>query len=253
LRGGVRVEFDLRDRIQGMAFLTRDYEPALVRFVASKLTDGGVFVDVGAHVGLVSLSAASRCRSAGVQVHAFEPEPANAAQFESNVSLNPDLDVVVNKLAVGADSGTVVLRRGTEDERAWGAIVEEEGDREVGAGDLEVECTSLSSYVEERGIARITLLKVDVEGYEPKVLEGAESLLREGRIDWVVFEVNDRRLADGGSSRYQLFARLEGHGYRRARIPQVGLRRLYPRLPEQVPDEDVAFHRADLVDPASTT
>ena len=239
LRGGAHVELDLRDRIQGTTFLTRDYEPALVRFLASKLATGGVFVDVGAHVGLVSLSVACRCRS-GVQVHAFEPDPENAAGFQRNIELNPALNVVLNQLAVGASDGSAVLRRVSKQERACAAIVDSANPGRT--DELEVDCTSLAAYVEERGISEIEVLKIDVEGYEPLVFDGVEPLLREGRVNWVVFEVNDQRLAEKGSSREALFDRLRRHGYRRVRIPQLGLRRIIPRPARKVPDEDVAFH-----------
>jgi FkbM family methyltransferase len=250
LRGGAQVELDLRDRIQGTTFLTRDYEPALVRFLASKLAGGGVFVDVGAHVGLVSLSVACRCRPAKVQVHAFEPDPDNAAGFQRNIELNPALNVVLNQLAVGASGGRAVLRRVSEQERACATIVESANPG--GTDELGVDCISLVEYAEERGISEIEVLKIDVEGYEPLVFDGVEPLLRERRVNWVVFEVNDRRLAEKGSSREQLFDRLHRHGYRRAHIPQLGLRRIIPRPARKMPDEDVAFHLDPAGAPRST-
>jgi FkbM family methyltransferase len=244
LRGGARVELDLRDRIQGTTFLTRDYEPALVRFLASKLTMGGVFVDVGAHVGLVSLAVASRCR-AEVEVHAFEPDPENAAGFRRNIELNPALDVVLNRVALGASAGSALLRRVSEQERACAAVVDQ-ANRSItddhGRADLlAIETTTLARYAEQRGISVIEVLKVDVEGNEPLVLEGADPLLQDGRVKWVVIEVNDQRLTERGSSREELFERLRRRGYKRAPIPQLGLRRIVPRPAWKMPDEDVAF------------
>ena len=232
-----------------MTFLTRDYEPALVRFLASRLSGGGVFVDVGAHVGLVSLSVASRCRSVGVEVHAFEPDPRNAADFRKNLELNPGLKVVLNEVAVGSRRETVVLRRAGETERACASIVAAEAPE--GEDEFRVETISLTAYAGQRGLSAIDVLKVDVEGYEQVVLDGAEELLAEGRIRWIVCELNDERLAAAGSSREELYRRLGRHGCLPGRIPNLGLRRVIPPGPRQ--DEDVPFHCGHSLDkPASS-
>src|SRR5436305_7802446 len=81
LRGGARLKLDLADPAEAHTFFTREYEPPLLRFIESRLAAGGTFLDVGAHVGLVSIPVAAAARRA--EVHAFEPDPSNAAFFRS--------------------------------------------------------------------------------------------------------------------------------------------------------------------------
>jgi hypothetical protein len=53
---------------------------------------------------------------------------------------------------------------------------------------LEVRLETADAFCVERGIQRVNLLKIDTEGYEMNVLRGAEKLLAEGRIDFILAE-----------------------------------------------------------------
>jgi hypothetical protein len=59
---------------------------------------------------------------------------------------------------------------------------------------------TLDEETERLGIDRIDMIKIDVEGYEPKVLAGARRLLREGRIRAILCEFNEEWLSRAGSS-----------------------------------------------------
>jgi Methyltransferase FkbM domain len=56
---------------------------------------------------------------------------------------------------------------------------------------MQVRCTTLSSYCREKGIDRIDVQKVDTEGHDLAVLQGAEELLAKGAIRFVYVEFND--------------------------------------------------------------
>lgn len=236
MRGGGRFRLDLTDRTQAQVFLTREYEPPLSRFIARRLANGGVFLDVGAHVGLISISVAAAARSS--RVHAFEPDPTNAESFRANASLNAEFVVTLNQVAVGAVPGTAMLERSVPGgDRALGRIVP--GAEASHGRTVEVPMVSVDSYLASRQLERVDVLKIDVEGLEPAVLLGARSALGERRIGCIVCEINESALARNQWSSETIRTLLGEHGYQQTPIPEVGLRRLFPRSGLQV--EDAAF------------
>lgn len=222
LRSGGRFDFDLSDYTQAQAFLTRRYDPALIRFLCSRLGPGSLYVDAGAHVGFVAFAVALARPQA--RVLALEPHPANFARLRSHLTINGCTNVEIEQLAAGAARGTAILSsegEGSDYHRVLPA------DQAAGAAGVEVPVVSLDELADERGIDRIELLKLDVEGHEPAVLEGARGLLAAGRIGAIVCELNGELLAARGSSPDALQCTLAEHGFHRREIPPVGLHRLH--------------------------
>jgi hypothetical protein len=73
-----------------------------------------------------------------------------------------------------------------------------------GADATEVKTGTLDAEAERLGLERVDLIKIDVEGHEPKVLAGAQRLLRERRIGAVLCEFNEIWLHKVGSSAREL-------------------------------------------------
>lgn len=119
----------------------------------------GTAVDVGAHVGLWSRDLASRF----ARVHAFEPVAAHADCFGRNV---PEANVVLHRHALGREDGFVEAEVATEGNSGSTYVFE------VDAG---IPCRRLDSLA----LPEVDFLKIDVEGFELFVCEGArETLLR---------------------------------------------------------------------------
>jgi FkbM family methyltransferase len=133
-----------------------DHEPIVKEFLASRFRPGEVFVDVGANVGAYSLRAASQ----GMTVHSFEPNPENVKVLRRNCEIN-GLSIDLHECALGSSEGTASLAPN-------GAA-----SRISDAGDLRVQVRTLDSF----HLPRADLLKVDVEGYELEVLQGAVETL----------------------------------------------------------------------------
>lgn len=226
MRNGTRMELDLGDRTQSLALLTRRYEPAFVDYIRSRLPGAGLFVDVGANVGLISFAVA-RLRPQA-RVLAFEPFPPNVRSWKRNRDLNAASRAEVEACAVGDRVGTASFQ--TSGDSGWGHLSHD--------GDLEVPMTTLDRYCEDHGIRRIDVLKIDAEGGEPAVLRGARGLLGRGGIATVVCELNDAHLARVGSSRRDVEAMLAQHGFARVAL---GRPRAAGRRRRSAPDSDAAF------------
>ncbi len=133
------------------------------------LTQGGVFIDVGAGVGYFSAIAANIVGVTG-QVHCFEPSPQCANAIRRMIASNPDSNIILNGYALGVDDDihNYYIQRSSNSTRV--SMVDNVIER---ADELiEVRAKRLDSYLEEKNIYEVSLIKIDVEGYEYYVLKG---------------------------------------------------------------------------------
>jgi FkbM family methyltransferase len=164
---GVRLLADTRDGFIGRPLFTRrsPAEAPYLRLAVEIARPGRTtFVDVGANIGTTSILAVTR---AGFErAVAFEPSPRNLPLLRANVALNRLEDrVTVVPVALGeAAATTALLTQGSNP-----------GDDHVGSGDTVVEMRRLDDALSAAGIepADVGMLWIDVQGYEPFVLEGA--------------------------------------------------------------------------------
>jgi FkbM family methyltransferase len=134
-----------------------------------------VFLDIGANFGLYSVHAAL---DGGFEaVHAFEPDPRNLACLGANLHLNGGLQhISVHEIALSAKDGTVSFAGGGDSFTGQSRIVPPKT-----SGSTEIPARRLDSILQPgEGLC----IKIDVEGHELAVLEGARGLL-EGQ-SWVI-------------------------------------------------------------------
>jgi FkbM family methyltransferase len=181
LRDGAEFELDLSEWPQAQAFLRNTYDPETVDFVVSHLGNGGVFFDVGAHIGLVSFQVLRRAPF--TTIHAFEPRLATASDFKLNATFNPG-NVTLNECGLSAAAGELRFNPATHSINPAGEVV--------------VPVITLDGYLGQHGIETVDVMKVDVEGHEASVLEGATAALGDHRIRAITMEQMD---AHGDTSR----------------------------------------------------
>lgn len=141
------------------------YEPEQTAHFVRWIGPGATVIDVGAHVGYYTLLASMLAGETG-SVWAFEPEPTNAAFLRQHMYLNHCSNVHVEQLAVSNESGRARFVCG----KGSGT-----GHLDSG-GDMEVRTVRLADFCEARGI-KPNALKIDVEGAEIDVLEGARDVI----------------------------------------------------------------------------
>ena len=138
----------------------------------SLLNEGDRVVDVGANIGALTLAAAEMVGPTGL-VYSFEAHPRTYGYLMGNVRLNQAHNVNAFSVACGSENGVIALSDKTSD------------DQNAVCGDgLLVPLCRLDHLVPET--EKIALLKIDVEGYEKFVLEGASRLLP--RVEAIYFE-----------------------------------------------------------------
>jgi FkbM family methyltransferase len=224
MRSGAKMNLDLGDRPQAIAFLVREYSPQHTKYIAERVPPGGTLFDVGAHIGLMSFAVVAR--RPDITVHAFEPNPGNAAAWRGNQHLNDHASTQLTEVGLSDHDGQVGF--GLPSDSSSGTLDDQ--------GDLQVPVTTLDRYCAQQGIKRIDVLKIDVQGHEPAVLRGAAGLLDAGAIETVVCEVDIAPVE-------AIVEVLTGYGFRPRRIPEIGVRGFLGRVASKRPAGDLAFER----------
>jgi len=206
LATGETVSIDLGDRIQRLMW-GATYEPHVIRCLAALLRPGDTFVDVGAHIGFFSLIASSLVGSSG-KVYAFEADSTLFQTLHSNASECPWL--VVSLRAVWNVSGSVAFSNPQQaGESGWGKVASVRNEGHIES----VEAVSLDEWHESVGSPAIRLIKVDAEGSEPFILEGARRIISNIR-PFLIIELNDQLLREVGRPIEIVADMLRDQGYR---------------------------------------
>ncbi len=180
-----------------------------LRFLRRFLQPGMTFIDLGAHHGLYSVLASALVGPRG-RVLAFEPTPSIVRRLRWHVRLNGGRNVEVFAAAVGAKKSTVTLFVPTRGVDTISSL-RPPGRTDAPVQRIEVELVSLDDVLAERHLIEVDLIKLDVEGAEPQVLDGAVQLLARQRALWL-FEALDSTSAEfGGSARALVDRFAAGH------------------------------------------
>lgn len=217
LRDGRILQCRLSDRTQRTMYFGL-FEPGETRLLARLLEPGDTFVDVGAHIGWFT-TVAARCVGDAGQVVACEPYPSNAAALKENLALNYCRNVTVVEAALGARRGMISLAKAGGDSGGVTAL--------DWAWDGKVEVPMMTLDEISDGLGTVKLLKIDVEGWEKDVLQGATKTLRQTGL--VLIEINPGALEKAGSSAEEIFGLMRDAGFTKF-LPVIegGLRRFHP-------------------------
>jgi FkbM family methyltransferase len=174
------------------------HEAADMAFVLHLLRPGDHFLDIGANVGTYTILASGVAQA---HSYAIEPVPATFASLQRNLRIN-NLDALVAShcLAVGAEPGGV---RFTADRGPMNHVVIGSSHSTTEAT-VEVPVTTVDQLLS--GAPAPLLWKVDVEGFEPQVLQGAAQALRNPELRAVLLEADSPALqatmAEAGFTRF---------------------------------------------------
>jgi FkbM family methyltransferase len=222
INGNFRFAFDLRPWGQKFAYYYREWEAEYVQTLRT-LYRGGWFIDVGSSLGLYVVSLSDAVRAAGGRIASIEPVPFNKVRQEVNVRLNGIEDLVeYADVALGSEPGRVFLVADPTHADNNAFI--------HSAGDIEVPVVTLDQLCRERGWHPVGAIKMDVEGYEPRVIEGARKVIARDRPP-ILAEFNRERMAINGFAIDESWNFLRDLGYRASRLVRG---RLQPvETPEQ--------------------
>lgn len=209
------MELDARLLHDRELWLHGRHEPEVAAVMAEVLRPGDGMLDVGAHRGYFALLGAALVGPAG-RVWAFEPSPEHGRALVRHLALNGAEDrVAVCPVALDRARGEVLLHESPTSNRGADSLAPRPGWRAVPVEALDLEAAAARFGIE---LARVRLVKLDVEGAELRVLEGLGPLLSRPAPPDLVFEVNVAGLAALGATPRVLGERLEARGYRLFRL-----------------------------------
>jgi len=154
-------------------------------------TNGQIF-DVGANEGEWSM-AAREFSSGENEIHCYEPDPRAAKNLRERTKNMSSINVTES--AVGEEVGRVKFY--TSKESTELSTVNPIKRRNYESG--KVSMTTIDEEVYSNGVENVSLLKIDVEGYESEVIKGASESLKKGLVDCIQFEYGEGWLEAGNT------------------------------------------------------
>ncbi|MGI8808084.1 MAG: FkbM family methyltransferase [Acidimicrobiales bacterium] len=186
---------------------TGRYEPSMEGIVRALVRPGDVFVDVGANEGYFCVLAAGI--HPDVVVIAVEPQSRLGPVLLRNVEINHAHNVTVRPVALDRVDGSLRLYlRPSTNCGASGPYK-----RRLGHASEEAVTRTLDNVLRDHALKRVRLLKIDCEGAEDRVLDGAANALAGGGVDFIALEYHPTLGADGEARSIALHHRLLDAGY----------------------------------------
>lgn len=202
---GVTLRIDQSDTTITPTLLTGQYEATELDLLESILEPGMVVVDVGANNGAYTCISSQHVGPDG-RVIAIEPVAENLDLLQQSVALNQACtqNVTIIAAAAGADDGTIRIH--LDDGNSGTHSVGGNGERWQ-----DVPMRPISDIVHDEQLEFLDVMKIDVEGFEPQVLEGAREALRRF-TPTLLCEFDSAMIKNAGGSPTNFAAQLFAYG-----------------------------------------
>ena len=151
------------------------HEPLNTKFLAKQLQEGMICLDIGANLGYFAFLESSKVGKTG-KVIAVEPAPITYELFKKNIELQKYQNISSYNFAFSNNIGTVDFF--ISNSSNWSRIV---GEKDPYHGDegkiIKIECKTIDDFIEELGLKKLDLIRIDLEGYEYEIFQGAKKTL----------------------------------------------------------------------------
>ena len=203
--------FALRIPVGYHNYFEPDYELNNINFINNYLSEGMTVIDIGAHIGLLSVIMAKKVKPTG-NVYSFEPTPSTFKLLEKTIGLN-DLSEVIspNQAAVADKKGTTFFY--VTDIEAHNSNSLSDNKRDYGnEHKIEVQLVSVDEFAAEKMLQKIDFIKIDAEGAEYSVLRGCENTLKKDKPK-MILALHPSSITNFGNNLAQIWDFLESFGY----------------------------------------
>jgi FkbM family methyltransferase len=219
---GLQMRAYKRDAVGRGLYRRKIHEPFLTNLLLERFAGSAQrnFIDVGANIGYFTCLMSNFAGPAG-KVLAVEPELYNFKLLQQNISANNLKNVEVFPCAVGASEGSAMLGLYKSSNRGRHSILDTTAKAQV-----KVPLRTLDEIASSSGssVQSWSLLKIDVEGYEAFVIDGAKKTLP--RVEALVMEFSPTLLKKSGADPASILGFLSGHFTRIYRIGATDMARI---------------------------
>jgi FkbM family methyltransferase len=175
----------LREPVAFELLINGEYESESLALLQRVTSHDAVFVDVGANIGALAVPLAKKLGSG--RVIAIEASPAVYPYLKRNIEMNDLHNVRLHHCAVmDCDVDHVAFYEAPKDHFGMGSLAPQFSGEAV-----HISAATLDSILAREGIDEVDVLKVDVEGFEGQVFEGATKLLARSKAPTIIFEFCD--------------------------------------------------------------
>ncbi len=218
--GHARFVISTRYRIERFLLHSHAYDEKTLLYLMRIVSPGDVCIDIGANIGAITLSLAYRVGPRG-RVLAFEPGPLLFNRLIRNIEATRLRNVESYQEGVGRQNATLYWCL-EEGENAGNAFLSKE------LTPIAVPVVRLDDCAAIRQLARIDFIKIDVEGMELSVIQGALDVIRRFRPHLLIeTRRDDGPLADEVSEMLSLLS-VEGYEFWEIDVPRSQLKTCKP-------------------------
>lgn len=161
----------------------------ILKNLSKELNDKNlVFLDIGANTGLHSLFMSQLSK----EVHSIEPYPPILTKLHNNIKINELQNVTVHEVGFGNKNDTLPFYSPPNDNHGVGSFspsFSKNFNKDGKNGILKLDIKVGDEYLTTKGISKIDLIKLDIEGYEKFALEGLSKSLNTNR-PFIIMELN---------------------------------------------------------------
>lgn len=180
-----------------------------MKFLQSTLNEGDIFIDIGANVGLFSLLASKKVGNTG-KVIAFEPTPLTYSRLQENIILNEFKNIQARQLALSDTKGEMKFYISNNGYDAWNSLAPSHDNKLQES--INVPVSTLDSELQDVDKTKVSLVKIDVEGWEKFTLKGGKSFF-ENYAPTVMVEFTEQNTFNAGYMVQDIYNVLLDMGY----------------------------------------
>ena len=196
--------------ISSELLMFRTHEPLTTSLLSNELKEGMVCLDIGSNIGYYVFLESKLVGNKG-KVFAVEPSPQSFEVLKNNMKLQDSSNIEVFNFACGNEDGEVDFL--TTSRSNWSRVKGLDFKPtlpNVVTKEIKVTLKKLDSFVNEKNLQRLDLIRFDTEGYELKIYEGMRQTLKKFK-PLLVFELHRSILGLDGT--LQLLNGLKSDGY----------------------------------------
>lgn len=208
---GLKLELMLGNDLSRCLYVDGEVDPNEFSFLDEVLKPGMTVIDAGANEGIYSIFSRAKVGSEG-RVIAIEPSARERSRIERNKALNGMDDITVLPVALAERPGNLVLHVAEDGHAGHNTLGRFAAGWVKAKSEGVISAVTLDTIVDEQKLARVDLIKLDIEGAELRALCGSDQTLRRDHPA-LLMEVMEETLATQGASAMQLLDYVRQHGY----------------------------------------
>ncbi len=210
---GIRFVFYPWEKIPLEKLQTHRFLNAEFKALKKLIHENDLVFDVGANIGLHSTMFGRWVGKNGI-VYAFEPVPQTYDFLCETLALNKSRNVRPQNIGLLEKSGVVQMNIFDKAYSGWNSFGCPTFDNISPIGKIDVATDTIDNFCNKNNISKINFMKVDVEGFEKNVFNGAKQMLGNGMIDYLSFEISKIPLKGSGAKAKEIFDILSSFGYK---------------------------------------